>query len=234
MNPIWKKPWWRVTASCNLPALGQAERQRLLENVGLPALDRRDRDILVGMGRAHDDDGIDHSDSQSFRAGPGSASATSNSSAICAASPGLASANRGSGAFGNPRGEIARVDAAEPTESDQTDIESAAGAAVIALRFSSRHEPMRTVMSGGTGLSLQHLDRGLHRDPCPSRRETAPPSPPSSPPAAPASRPARRRSRATRILPVLPAAAMASIAPSAIMSLHANTVSIAGCACIMF
>ena len=38
----------------------------------------------------------------------------------------------------------------------------------------------------------------------------------------------------TRILPVLPAAAIASIAPSAIMSLQANTASISGCACSMF
>ncbi len=38
----------------------------------------------------------------------------------------------------------------------------------------------------------------------------------------------------TRILPVLPAAAIASTAPSAIMSLHAKSASISGCACSMF
>ena len=38
----------------------------------------------------------------------------------------------------------------------------------------------------------------------------------------------------TRILPVLPAAAIASTAPSAIMSLQAKTASISGCACSMF
>ncbi len=38
----------------------------------------------------------------------------------------------------------------------------------------------------------------------------------------------------TRIVPVLPPARIASTAPSAIMSLQANTVSISGCACSMF
>ena len=38
----------------------------------------------------------------------------------------------------------------------------------------------------------------------------------------------------TLIVPVLPAALMASTAPSAIRSLHANTLSMSGCACSMF
>src|SRR4029450_7623385 len=136
--------------------------------------------------------------------------------------------NRHQPRFGDPAGEVPGVDAAQAADADQSNCQTSFasdGHFTLSLVTSSSF----TLISGGTVsprmtfTALSTAARPISDGNCATDASIVP--------AAIAFFASSRASKPiTRIRPVLPAAAMASMAPSAIRSLQANTLSRSGCA----
>src|SRR5438552_6008396 len=126
------------------------------------------------------------------------------------------------------RAQVARVDAAEASDANQSDVQAGCGHFTFSFVINS----IRTLASASIGSCLIACTAfSTARRPISSGNWATEASMTPSLIALRASSTASKPT--TRIDPVLPAARIASVAPRAIMSLHAKSVSISGCACSM-